>query len=141
MKKKVVISIIGFFLVGMVILFVSHNKTQQKNRSDDYIAIIYHSETLGMDAGTEYSYYIYKISDNEYDYVKKRSTITIKGSSEEEEIASGKLKEKNDFSKIEKDIQKDKQANSQSRITYTHINNGIKEECKDMEELKNKLFK
>ena len=48
---------------------------------------------------------------------------------------------KNDLRKIQNDIEKDSQKNSQSHVLYTYINNGISEEYENIDFLGNKLFK
>lgn len=147
MKKnigKIIIgvSIISIIIVAVVILI--NKKNNDYSRPDyDYSAIIYHSEMMGMDAGTEYTYYIYKSSknDNEYFYIKAKSTITIAGSGEESEVGSGTLNNKNDIKKIEKDIEKDSESDYETYLSYMYVNNGKSEKVDTINELGDKLFK
>ena len=142
--KKIIIGIIAISIIFVfIIVWINNNKNSYTRPNYDYIAIIYHSEMLGIDAGTDYIYYIYQSdkNDNEYFYIKSKSNITIAGSSEKDDIGSGSLKSKNDLRKIKKDIEKDSQKNSQSYVSYTYINNGINEEYENINLLGNKLFK
>ena len=137
--KKIIIGIVAISIIFVfIIILINNNKN-----SYDYIATIYHSEMLGIDAGTEYIYYIYQSdkNDNEYFYIKSKSNITIAGSSEKKDVGSGSLKSKNDLRKIQNDIEKDSQKNSQSYVSYTYIDNGISEEYENIDLLGNKLFK
>ena len=135
--------VIVILIVCILALLVIHNKHKTIKRPDyDYIAIIYHNEMQGFDAGTQYTYYIYesKNSQNKYFYIKSKSTITIKGATENEDIDSGVLNNKNDFEKIKDDIKKDSDKNSQSVVTYTYNNNGVYENNNDIDILGKKLF-
>ena len=145
MKNNVLKYIIGFILI-LVIMFVliiaTKNHNKYKKPDYDYTAIIYHSEMEGNDAGIEYIYYIYKAknNENEYFYIKSKSDITIAGSGKEKGIDSGNINNKNDLEKIKKDIKKDSNDNAQIVITYSYKENGINEDCKDINELSDKLF-
>ena len=62
MKTNLKISriVITILIVCILALLVIHNKHKIIKRPDyDYIAIIYHNEMQGFDAGTQYTYYIY----------------------------------------------------------------------------------
>ena len=100
MKKNMKKIIIGIVAISIIFVFIIILINNNKN-SYDYIATIYHSEMLGIDAGTEYIYYIYQSdkNDNEYFYIKSKSNITIAGSSEKKDVGSGSLKSKNDLRK------------------------------------------
>ena len=146
MKKNNLKYIIGFALILAIIfvLFVvTKNHNKYKKPDYGYTAIIYHSEMEGNDAGIEYIYYIYKAknNENEYFYIKTKSDITIAGSGKEKGIDSGDINSEKELERIKKDIEKDSNDNAQAVITYSYIENGINVECKDINELSDKLFK
>ena len=66
MKKIILI----LFIIAFAVIGIFTIKNRKITRPEaDYIATIYHSEMLGMDAGWQYIYYIYpdektKIRDN-----------------------------------------------------------------------------
>lgn len=139
MKKKVVIGIIIILVVVIgVISFIKTRKIVRPNTN--YVAIIYHSEMMGIDAGYEYIYYIYPDENDTYLYIKSKAEITIVGSNNEKDIKSGKIKNEADFEKIKKDIEKDKLKDTQQFFSYTYINNGNVEKFTSIEELVEKLF-
>ncbi len=142
-KIIVGISIISILIVIVVILLINKNNNNYSRPDYDYSAIIYHSEMMGIDAGTEYTYYIYKSSksDNEYFYIKAKSTITIAGSGEESEVGSDTLNTKNDIEKIKKDIERDSKSDSETYTSYMYVNNGKSEKVDTLSELGNRLFK
>lgn len=147
MKKNIKIIIIGFVIIAILLAFI----VTMINRSNkvyvrpnyDYVATVYHSEMLGMDAGTEYTYYIYASSQNENDYfyIKSRSIITIAGPSKREDIGSGSIRNKKDLMKLKQAIEKDSRKDSQSHIVYTYVNGETSEICGSINALGNKLFK
>ena len=142
--KKITMGIIVISVIFVfIIVLINNNKNSYTRPYYDYIATIYHSEMLGTDAGTEYTYYIYESDKNNsnYFYIKSKSNITIAGSSEKKDVGSGSLKNKKDLRKIQNDIEKDSLKNSQSYVSYTYINNGINEEYENIDLLGNKLFK
>ena len=149
MKKyigKIIIGIGAISMIIVLIVIISHNNKNNSiitRPSYDYIATIYHSVNQGIDAGTEYTYDIYKSAEkeNEYFYIKSKAYITIAGLSEKEDIDSGSLKNKNDLKKILNDIEKDSTKNAQSYISFAYNNNGKKEESDKIDFLENKLFK
>ena len=143
MKKYVIIGIVTICIIFGVIIVLINNKNSYTRPDYNYVATIYHSEMLGMDAGTEYVYYIYESdkNDNEYFYIKSKSNVTISGSSEKKDIASGHIRSKKDLIKIQNDIEKDSQKNSQSHVSYNYSNNGINEEYENIDLLGNMLFK
>ena len=147
MKKNIGKIIIGITIISIIIVFIAikinNNKKEYTRPNYAYSAVIYHSEMLGIDAGTEYTYYIYKssTSDNKYFYIKSKSNITITGSGKESDVASGSLNDMNDLKKIMKDIEKDSKKESQTYITYSYNNNGNNEKLNSIDELENKLFK
>ncbi len=150
--KKVNLRYVLFSLLGLGCLlilisvirlvFLSPNNKKYTRPSYDYSALIYHSEMLGMDAGTEYIYSIYKEEgSNTYFYIKSKASITIEGSKDEKDIDSGSIRNKKDLERIEKDIEKDKRNDSSKLVSYLIYDNGIRRKCASMEELGNKLFK
>lgn len=151
MKKNIKLIVIGVIVVcvlaiiGVAIVINNNGVTnkQYKRPNSDFVAVIYHSEMMGIDAGTEYMYYIYESEENnnEYIYIKATSNITITGSGKEKDIGSGILKNKSDLKKIEKDIKKDTKKDQQSNITYSYINNGSYEKYESIDSLGDKLFK
>lgn len=144
MKKNIEKTIIGVVIISIIVVFIlmmiNNKQNSYKRPNYDYIATIYHSEVLGMDAGTEYVYYIYKSekNDNKYFYIKSKSSVTIEGSSKGKDVDSGELNNKNDLKKITEDIEKDSREDSQTYIIYTYGNN---EKLNSISELENKLFK
>ena len=142
--KKITIGIVAISIIFVfIIVWINNNKNRYTRPNYDYIATIYHSEMLGIDAGTKYTYYIYKSekNDNEYFYIKSKSSITIAGSGESKDIDSGPLKNHNDLKKVQRDIENDSEKNSQSYVSYTYINNGISEKYENIDLLGNQLFK
>ena len=107
--------------------------------NEEVSAIIYHSSMMGIDAGEEYIYYIYK-DKNDYLYFKYTSTINISGSSEETFNKSGRLKSKEDFSIIENDIKADTKDNRENYVSYDYYENNIRNRYKTMDELLEKLY-
>ena len=144
MKKKVpIITLLLIITIIIVTLLVKINKidiSDIKEPETNYVAIIYHSEMLGLDAVTEYIYYIYPSDEDKYVYIKKQSEITIAGQQEEKRVDSGKLEKKSDLKKIKKDINKDKKKSSESTISYTYLSNGTTINCSSIDELSNELF-
>lgn len=144
MKKKVpIITLLLIITIIIVTLLVKINKidiNDIKEPETNYVAIIYHSEMLGLDAVTEYIYYIYPSDEDKYVYIKKQSEITIAGQQEEKRVDSGKLEKKSDLKKIKKDINKDKKKSSEPTISYTYLSNGTTINCSSIDELANNLF-
>ena len=72
MKKNTGKIIIGIVIVIIIIVFIvtliKNNSNNYTRPNYDYAATIYHSEMLGIDAGTEYTYYIYKLDNNDNEY-------------------------------------------------------------------------
>ena len=145
MKKKIIIiAVVLVICIVLCLVFLRLNKPKKIERPNyDYIASIYHSEMMGMDAGTEYIYYIYKSDkkDNEYFYVKVASKITIAGAGEVKNVSSRKILNKEDLFKIEDDIKKDKEKNAKSNVTYSYGNSSESEKLESISDLANKLFK
>lgn len=141
-EKKLLKVLIGIIIILVVIIGVfSFIKTRKIVRPNtNYVAIIYHSEMMGIDTGYEYIYYIYPDENDTYLYIKSKAEITIVGSSNEKDINSGKIKNEVDFEKIKKDIEKDKIKDTQQFFSYTYINNGNVEKFTSIEELAKKLF-
>jgi len=143
--KRIIIAIVAIFIVSLLIIVTIKNSKSNKyiRPAYDYTAEIYHSVMLGMDAGVEYHYYIYPISQSnnkEYFYIKSKSDITINGSSVEKDIDSGSIKNKTDLLKLEEDILNDNNKTSISNVTYTFKNKGMNENCNSLKELANKIF-
>lgn len=137
--KKVRIMVFIIFIAIIIGIFAIKNKKIVRPNVD-YIATIYHSEMLGMDAGCQYVYYIYPDKNNTYLYIKSESEITIAGASDEKDVELGKIKNENDLTKIEKDIEKDKKEESQEFLHYTYINSNDIKNLKSMDELADCLF-
>ena len=137
--KKVRIMVFIIFIAIIIGIFAIKNKKIARPNVD-YIATIYHSEMLGMDAGWQYVYYIYPDKNNTYSYIKSESEITIAGASEEKDVELGKIKNENDLSKIEKDIEKNKKEESQEFLHYTYISSSDIKNLKSMDELADCLF-
>ena len=138
MKKVSIIAFIIFIAIIVGIFTIKNKKITRP--TSDYIATIYHSEMLGMDAGWQYIYYIYPDKNNTYLYIKSESEITIAGANEEQDIELGKIKNENDLSKIKKDIEKDKQEDSQEFLHYMYINGSDVKNLKSIDELADCLF-
>ena len=137
MKKIIVILfIILFAIIG--IFTIKNRKITRPN--SDYIATIYHSEMFGMDAGWQYIYYIYPDKNETYLYIKSESEITIAGASDEQDVEIVKIKNQNDLDKIEDDIEKDKQEDSQQFIHYIYMNDNDIKNLGSMDELADCLF-
>ena len=105
MKKQIGIIVVGIVVIGVLIVFLGVHNREKKDYvrpDDDYIAMINHREMLGMDAGTEYIYYIYKEPNHnkEYFYIKSEANITLAGAGEQKDVGSGSIKNKNDLKKI-----------------------------------------
>lgn len=146
-EKILLIIIIGMIVSSILVTIIPklvNLNTYSYTRPDyDYVAVICYSEMLGLDAGTQYSYYIYPSLNSKgvsYFYIKSKSDITIAGPGQEIDIDSGNLEKKSDLSKIAKDIQKDFGKYAESYVSYYYIINGTLEEYKNMNELGNKLF-
>lgn len=101
MKKIIVILFIILFAITGIFT-IKNRKIIRPN--SDYIATIYHSEMLGMDAGWQYIYYIYPDKNESYLYIKSESEITIAGASDEKDVELKRIKNKNDLKKIEFNI-------------------------------------
>ena len=134
--KKIVVMLFIILIVGVGFLIIRNKKIVRPDT--DYIATIYHSEMLGMDAGWQYIYYIYPDDNESYVYIKSKSEITESGASEEQDVDLGKLK--NNLDKIENDMKKDKISNAQQFFHYLYMNsNGIKN-LNSIDELAECLF-
>ena len=139
MKKKIVIGIIIILVVFIgIFAFIKNRKIVRPNTN--YVAIIYHSEMRGIDAGYEYIYYIYPDENDTYLYIKSKAEITMVGSSDEKDTNLGRIKNESDFEKIKKDIEKDKLKGTQQFLSYTYINNDNVQEFTSIEELAERLF-
>lgn len=138
MKKKIFIAIIMLLIVSVVGFINTKNEYQSNSKILE--AAIYHSEMLGIDAGTEYTYRIYLNKNNIYGYTKFKSEITIAGPSEEKEISFGKIRNKSDLKKIEKDIKNDEIIGAKKYVSYTYSQDKNAEKCSSMRELADKLF-
>lgn len=139
MKKNVVIMMIIILVVVIgVFVFIKNRKIVRPNTN--YVAIIYHSEMIGIDAGYEYTYYIYPDENDTYLYIKSKAEVTIVGSSDEKDINSGRIKNESDLEKIKQDIEKDKLKDGQQFLSYTYINNDDVQEFTSIEELEEILF-
>lgn len=139
MKKKVLIIIVSILIVVLVV-FAFINIGRIVRPDTNYVATIYHSEMMGIDAGTEYTYYIYPDENDTYLYVKSKADITMVGADEIKDISSGKINSVSDFEKIKEDIEKDKIEGAHQLVTYSYLNNDKQEEFTTIEELANKLF-
>ena len=133
--------IIGIVIVTIIIVFIvtliKNNSNNYTRPNYDYAATIYHSEMLGIDAGTEYTYYIYKSdkNNNEYFYIKSEANITLAGAGEQKDVGSGSIKNKNDLKKIMKDIKKDSKYDSQTYISYIYGDSGPLENIDELESI------
>lgn len=141
MKKKCLIITILLIIISVIILVLVPKTKNIPEPTTDYVAIIYHSEMLGVDAGTEYLYYIYPNGEDKYIYVKAKSEITIEGSGEEERVTIDEINSESELKKIKNDISKDKTKDSETNISYTYLSNGTTINCTSFDELSNKLFK
>ena len=138
MKKFIVILFIILIAIVSGILVIKNKKITRPNA--DYIATIYHSEMLGIDAGWQYIYYIYPDENETYLYVKSESSITIAGASEESDVELGKLHNENDFAKLKKEIEKDKKEEAQQFLHYTYISGSDIKNLNSIDELADCLF-
>jgi len=139
MKKNVIMGIIIIVVVIIGIFsFIKNRKIILPNTN--YVAIIYHSEMIGIDAGDEYIYYIYPDENNTYLYIKSKAEITMVGSSDKKNIDSGIIKNESDFEKIKEDIEEDKLKDAQQFLSYSYINNDNVQEFISIEELAERLF-
>ena len=142
-KKTLLISTLVIITVIIVTLILKINNidtTDIEEPTTNYVAIIYHSEMLGIDAVTEYIYYIYP-SDDKYVYIKKQSEITISGQQEEKRVGSGNLENKEALKRIKKDINNDKKESAETTISYTYLSDGKTINCSSIDELGDNLFK
>ena len=147
MKK--IDNILIILLIVLLIVFASYifieNKKKDITRPDyEPVASVLHSERVGIDAGSEYSYDIYQINKDDnssYYYIKSSSDITIVGSRNKKDIDSGIINKKDDLKKIEKDINKDKEKDTTSSINYYFNNNGEYENLESIDALIDRLFK
>ena len=145
MKKKSLIITSLIIIAVIIVTFIL--KTNNIDTSDieepttNYVAIIYHSEMLGIDAVTEYIYYIYPSDEDKYIYIKKQSEITIVGQQEEKRVGSGNLENKEALKRIKKDINNDKKKSAETTISYTYLSNGKTINCSSIDELGDNLFK
>jgi ribosomal protein S6 len=137
MKK--IIAILFIILFAIIGIFTIKNRKIIRPNSD-YIATIYHSEMHAIDAGWQYVYYIYPDKKESYLYIKSESTITIDGASEECDVDSGKIKNKNDFTKLAKEIEKDKKEKAQHFFHYTYINGNEIKNFDSIDKLADCLF-
>ncbi len=146
MKKKgvkiivIVIAVCIAIALGIAVFIINMENNSYSRPDYQYTAIIYHSEMKGMDAGTEYTYYIYRSSTNkkDYYYIKSKSSITIAGSGEEMDIGSGPIRNRNDLKRIEQDIKNDSRKDSETYVFYIYENKG---KLEDIDELGDRLFK
>lgn len=139
MKKNVIIGIIIIVVVAIgAFFFIKNRKIIRPNTN--YVAIIYHSEMMGIDAGDEYIYYIYPDKNDTYLYIKSKAEVTIVGSSDEKDINSGRIRNQSDLEKIKEDIEKDKIKDAQQFLSYSYINNDNVQKFTSIEELAEKLF-
>ncbi len=138
MKKK----IFSVILILLIVSVMGFMKIKNKYQSNSKIleATIYHSEMMGIDAGTEYTYRIYLNKNNTYGYTKSKSEITIAGPSEEKEVGFGKIRNKSDLKKIERDIKSDEIIGAKKHVSYTYSRDKNAEKCSSMRELAEKLF-
>lgn len=138
MKKKVFIVIVILLIVSVMGFINTKNEYQSNSKILE--ATIYHSQMMGIDAGTEYTYRIYLNKNNTYGYTKSKSEITIAGPSEEKEVSFGKIRNKADLKKIEKDIKNDEIMGAKKYISYICSQDKNVEKCGSMRELADKLF-
>ena len=141
-SKIIIIAIIICIMIFAIVIMTNKKSDDYQRPNYSYTAVIYHSEMLGMDAGTEYIYYIYKAenADDEYFYIKSKSNITIAGSGKQIDIDSGELKNKSDLKKITTDIKKDSRKESQTYTSYNYVKNSNNEKVDNINELGNILF-
>lgn len=137
MKKKVFIVIVILLIVSVMGFINTKNEYQLNSKILE--ATIYHSEMMGIDMGTEYTYRIY-LNKNTYGYTKSKSEITIAGPSEEKEVSFGKIRNKSDLKKIESDIKSDEIIGAKKHVSYTYSQDKNAEKCNSMRELAEKLF-
>ena len=119
-KKALLISTLVIITVIIVTLILKINNidtTDIEEPTTNYVAIIYHSEMLGIDAVTEYIYYIYPSDEDKYIYIKKQSEITIAGQQEEKRVGSGNLENKEALKRLKKDIKNDKKKSAETTIS------------------------
>ena len=145
MKKKLIIGIVVLLVIALAIwgIISLNKKDSDYDKPDyDYVAYVYHSEMAGMDAGTEYIYYIYETNPGSkkqsYFYIKTKASITIAGPSEEEKIGSGSIDKKSDLKEIDKDIEKDTRNDSSKNVVYSDKDGN---KYKTIAELAKVLFK
>lgn len=142
-KKTIILSTVAIILIAVLVslkLFMNY-----QNRNGEIIkpegnanAIIYHSETLGIDASDLWEYEIYK-TDYGFIFFKTKGEVTIAGPSEKREISKGRIETKQEFLNLEKDINKDKRANAEKIVKYYYIDNDERIECENINELITKL--
>ena len=143
-KKSLIITsliIIAVIIVTLILKINNIDTTDIEEPTTNYVAIIYHSEMLGIDAVTEYIYYIYPSDEDKYIYIKKQSEITIVGQQEEKRVGSGNLENKEALKRIKKDINNDKKKSAETTISYTYLSNGKTINCSSIDELGDNLFK
>ncbi|MBR4111361.1 MAG: hypothetical protein IKK43_06745 [Clostridia bacterium] len=139
MKKNIILGIIIVLVIIFIVCFFIKDKIIVRPNSD-YVATIYHSQMMGMDAGWGSTYYFYPTEDESYMWIESKTTITIKGASKEKDVDSGIIKNQNELQNLVTDIENSKRPDAQQYISYTYINNGNEEKVGSVEELIEKLF-
>ena len=137
--KKIIIPIIVAVLVIAVLLIYFLKGPKYERPNYDYSAIIYHSVMIGIDAGTDYTYTIYK-SDDSFFYIKSESYVTIAGETDQKDTSSGAINDKTDLYNIKKMIDKDSKGYDDVNTNYIYVDNGTRVLCNDLDELASKLF-
>ncbi len=144
MKKGLILFILFLLIIiiiGVICIVMNKNNDISKESDSEYVAKIEHNETMGIDAASEYDYYIYKTKSGKgYFYKKYMSTVTITGPSEMKYIDDGTIKTRNEMRKIEKDIKNDNDKYAKTEVYYTYMNNGVEEPVKNIDNLGKKLF-
>lgn len=127
--KKIFIILFAFLLIGC-------NKQEELIKPDkEADAIIYHSIMLDFDDVIEYNYYIYK-DNSTYIYFKYN-----KINEEEVLLKSGRIKNKNEFFNLERDIEIDYKKDSESFVSYDYYDEGTRVRVNTIGDLVNNLYK
>lgn len=134
-KKKIIIIAVVAVIALIAIIAGTSNKKEVTTRDlakipSNFIVRIVYNQTIGPDASTAKNYYICKNGDR-YDYTCFTYHVTIAGESDEVEIESGKIKNKNGINKIFSEIENTAQSLGGYNNTTIFLKDGTKLENKE----------
>lgn len=145
MKKYVKPFSIIVILIAIITIFIICNILKKKDikidENEEYIATVYYSYMLGIDAGTEYIIYIYKSNNSDYKYITYQSQITIAGSTNRKEYDRGIIKSKNELIKLDDYFINRKENNIELYNSLYYLKDNVNNNIEDINELAEELFK